>query len=168
MHVMSPTWSVAAALLIAGAPPLLPQVVGSPAPDFTLTTLAGDTAILSRYRGHPILLNFWASWCSPCHDEMRDIVAVYARHKADGLIVLGIDLTDQERMKDVRTFVTQLQLTFPIALDERGRTRDSYLLRGIPTSVFIDSIGIVRLVHRGPITTAAMQRGLSLILPAVQ
>jgi len=168
VHVMSPTRFIAAALLILGAPPLLPQAVGSRAPDFMLTTLAGDTAILSRYRGHPILLNFWASWCSPCRDEMRDLVAVYDTHKADGLIVLAIDMTDQERMKDVRKFVTQLQLTFPIVLDERGTTRDRYLLRGIPTSVFIDSGGVVRVFHRGPITTEALHRGLAMILPAAQ
>ena len=167
MHVMSPI-RYAAALLIAGAPALLPQTVGSPAPDFTLTTLAGDTAILSRYKGHPVLLNFWATWCSPCRDEMRDILVAYNAHRADGLIVLAINMTDQERLKDVRKFVTQLQLSFPIALDERGTMRDRYVLRGIPTSTFIDSVGVVRLVHQGPITTEAMRRGLALILGVAQ
>jgi thiol-disulfide isomerase/thioredoxin len=161
---MSPIRCVAAALLISAAPRLSSQAVGSAAPDFALTTLTGDTAILSRYRGHPVMLNFWASWCSPCRDEMHEILAVYDAHRVEGLIVLAINMTDQERMKDVRKFVSQLQLTFPVVLDERGTMRDRYLLRGIPTSMFIDSAGVVRLVHQGPITAEAIHRGLAMIL----
>jgi peroxiredoxin len=75
-------------------------------------------------------------------------------------------MTDQERMKEVRRFVSDLHLHFTILLDEKGKIRDRYQLLGIPTSVFVDTLGIVRMVHRGPIPTDAMRRGLAMILQA--
>jgi hypothetical protein len=80
--------------------------------------------------------------------------------------VLAINLTDQERMKDVRTFVRELPMPFPVLLDEKGKVRRSYALRGVPTSVFIDANGIVRIVNPGPITREAIERGLAEILAA--
>ncbi len=68
---------------------------------------------------------------------MTDIIAAYDGHKDQHLQVLAINLTDQERMKDVRTFVSELQMPFPVLLDEKGKVRKSYALRGVPTSVFI-------------------------------
>ena len=80
--------------------------------------------------------------------------------------MLAINLTDQERMRDVRSFVRDLQLPFPVLLDQKGKVRKSYGLRGVPTSVFIDTRGVVRLVNIGPITRENIQRGLAEILPA--
>lgn len=157
--------SIALALLIVVASALGAQTVGSPAPDFTMKTLTGDTVVLSRYRGRPVMLNFWASWCTPCRSEMHDIATTYESHTSDGLAVLAIDMTDQERIKDVRRFANDLHIPFPILLDEKGTLRDRYALLGIPTTVFIDTAGVVRLVHRGPIPGDALQHGLALILP---
>jgi len=158
--------SIAFATLLTAAGPLSAQTLGSPAPDFTLKTLAGGTASLSDYTRRPLLLNFWASWCTPCRGEMCDIIAAYHAHHAAGLEVLAINLTDQERMKDVRKFVDELQLPFPVLLDEKGKVRKGYALRGVPTSVFIDARGVVRLVNPGPIASETIQRGLAEILPA--
>ena len=142
------------------------QGLGAVAPDFSLKTLAGDTVTLSHLRGHPVFLNFWATWCKPCRGEMSDIIAAYDAHHTAGLEVVAINLTDQERMKDVRTFVDDLRLPFPVLLDEKGKVRKTYRLRGVPTSVFIDTLGVVRLVNIGPITRENIQRGLAEILPA--
>lgn len=166
MHAVPPIRLIALAALLAAAPTLLAQTEGSSAPNFTVQTLAGDTVVLSRYRGRPVMLNFWASWCTPCRSEMRDIATSYELHTAQGLAVLAINMTDQERMKDVRRFVNDLHLPFPILLDGNGALRQRYALLGIPTSVFIDTSGVVRLVHRGPISANALQHGLSLILPS--
>lgn len=157
--------SISIALLLAAASAVRAQSVGAAAPEFRMKTLAGDTVVLSRYRGRPVVLNFWASWCTPCRVEMKDIAAVYESHVSEGLAILAINMTDQERMKDVRRFAQELHIAFPILLDEKGKLRERYALLGIPTSVFIDTVGVVRMVHRGPIPNEALQQGLSLILP---
>ncbi len=144
---------------------LASQAPASAAPDFTLTTLAGDSVTLSSLKGRPVFLNFWASWCTPCRGEMMDIIGAYGAHGDQHVVVLAINLTDQEHMTDVRRFVTELQLPFPVLLDRKGKVRKRYGLRGVPTSVFIDTLGIVRFVNQGPISPDAIERGLSLILP---
>jgi peroxiredoxin len=157
------------ALLLFGAPlaprPDVPQV-GQPAPDFDLETLEGGRARLATYRGHPMLVNFWASWCKPCRDEMPEIILAYRILHDAGLEVLAINLTDQERKKDIRHFADEFQLPFPVALDARGEVRRRYGLIGVPMTVFVDSTGIVRAVHPGPMTTETLHRGLAAILRA--
>lgn len=140
--------------------------VGQRAPDFGLAVLKGGDVHLSQLRGRPVLINFWASWCAPCRTEMPEIVAAYSAHRATGLEVLAVNLTDQESRSDVRRFVAEMGMTFPVLLDERGRVRRAYRLRGVPTSVFVDTAGIVRVIHPGPLTSEALAQGLDSILPA--
>lgn len=165
MRPRSQLRSIACATLVSVAGPLSAQTLGSPAPAFTLKTLAGETASLSDYTPRPLLINFWASWCKPCRAEMSDIIAAYRGHQDQGLAVLAINLTDQERLQDVRKFVAELGMPFPVLLDERGKIRRRYALRGVPTSVFVDAKGVVRLVNPGPITGETIRRGLAEILP---
>jgi len=149
--------------------PAVPQGVvkeGHPAPDFTLKTQAGDRVRLSDLRGQPVLVNFWASWCKPCEAEMPHIVAAYDSLRDRGLKVLAVNLSDQERSKDVRRFVESFKLTFPVLLDERGEVRELYELATVPTSVFVDSTGVVRRLVLGPLTPEMLARGLTMILGA--
>ena len=141
------------------------QTTASRAPDFALETLRGDTVALSSYRGHAVLVNFWATWCTPCRGEMADLIAAYAAHKAEGLVILAINLSDQERVRAVRRYANELQIPFPVLLDVRGVVRGRYAVPGVPTSVFIDTSGIIRVVHPGPITNDGIRRGLAEILP---
>jgi cytochrome c biogenesis protein CcmG, thiol:disulfide interchange protein DsbE len=141
------------------------QTPGDTAPSITLKTLAGGTDSLAGYRGHPVLVNFWATWCTPCRGEIPAIIAAYRGQEANGLVVLAINLTDQESStKDVRRFVAEFQVPFPVLLDEKGKVRRRYALRGVPTSVFIGADGVVRAVNPGPITTEALQRHLAEIV----
>jgi thiol-disulfide isomerase/thioredoxin len=152
---------------VFAAVPLLAQTPGKTAPAFTLKTLDGSAANLSDYAGHPVLINFWASWCKPCRGEMPLIIAAFQAHRQAGLAVLAIDLTDQEgSTKDIRKFQTEFQMPFPVLLDEKGKTRKLYALRGVPTSVFVGADGVVRAVNPGPVSEAALQQRLSEILPA--
>jgi peroxiredoxin len=159
-------YAIGTAGMLAAAS-LLAQTPGDTAPAFTLKTLDGTPASLTDYAGHPVLINFWASWCKPCRGEMPLIIAAYQAHQQAGLAVLAIDLTDQEgSTKDIRKFQTEFQMPFPVLLDEKGKARKLYALRGVPTSVFVGADGVVRGVNPGPISEAALQQQLSKILPA--
>ena len=166
MAVMPRILALAVMLLAPGAAAAQGAVVGSAAPDFTLRLLGGGEVRLAEFRGHPVLVNFWATWCPPCRTEMPRLVAADSAHQAEGLVVIAVNLTDQERRRDVAKFVAEYRMNFPVALDERGRIRNLYRLRGAPTSVFVDSAGIVRLVQQGPLSDDDLARGLAAILPA--
>lgn len=156
--------SLLLAMLTADAQPV--QAPGQPAPEFELKSLEGRRTRLSEFRGRPVLVNFWASWCDPCRTEMPELVAAYEAHREAGLQVLAVNLRDQERERDVRRFVEEFRLPFPILLDARGAVRRRFRVRAIPTTVFIDTTGTLRLTHAGPLTAEALRRGLGEILPA--
>jgi thiol-disulfide isomerase/thioredoxin len=139
---------------------------GAPAPEIDLPTLTGGRVQLSKLRGHPIVVSFWGSWCPPCRSEFPELVKLHEAHGADGLLVLGVNGRDQElSTKAVQAFVDEFGVPFPIALDQRGRARRAFRLVGLPTTVFIDSAGVIQQIHRGPISREELDRGLSTIFP---
>lgn len=141
-----------------------PPKIGLPAPAFDLETLDGRRASLAELRGHPVLVNFWASWCKPCRQEMPEIVLRYEHLHQAGLEVVAINLTDQERRKDIERFAGEFRLPFPVLLDVKGKVRRGYDLLGVPMTVFVDTAGIVAAVHTGPMTSETLDRGLTSIL----
>ena len=138
--------------------------LGSPPPDFKLKTLADTLVALSTLKGRPVVINFWASWCPPCRQEMPLLIAAYREHREQGLEVLAVNLTDQEYARDIRGFVAEFAMPFPVVLDEKGKVRDKYGLIALPTTVFVGPDGTVRVVHSGPINAAILARHLSAIL----
>ena len=127
--------------------------VGVSAPDFTLKTLDGSQVSLSQFRGQPVLINFWASWCPPCRQEMPELVRAYEYHKADGFVILGIDLTFLDSISDVQVFVKEFKMTFPVLLDEAGEvTNNLYNPLGLPTSIFVDRKGTITRIQIGAMT----------------
>lgn len=127
------------------------------APDFTLTGLDGQTYTLSELRGHPILLNLWASWCPPCRAEMPAIQQVYEEYRSQGFLVLAMNATSQDDPASARTFAEGLGLTYPILLDETGDVAHLYGLRALPTTFFIDADGrIADVVIGGPLSQALL------------
>ena len=134
-----------------------PQV-GSPAPDFQLEALSGDAVRLSDFRGKPVLINFWATWCGPCRLEMPAIESRFEEHKSD-LVVLGINF--DESASDVRAFVQELGLTFTILLDPGGEVQKLYKIRGYPTTYLVDADGVVRIQHIGVMTQDQLDGYLS-------
>lgn len=140
--------------------------IGGPAPEIDLPTLSGGRVQLSKMRGHPVVVSFWGSWCPPCREEFPELVRAHLAHSAAGLIVLGVDGRDQEfSTKDVQKFVTEFSVPFEIALDQRGRSRNTFQILGLPSTVFIDSGGVVRGIHRGPIDREQLDEAIAAILP---
>jgi len=113
-----------------------------------------------------VLINLWASWCPPCRYEMPGIQAAYEKFNGKGLVVLGINFTAQDNLQDVRDFVTELKLTFPILLDESGDVSAGlYGMRGLPTSYFIDIQGILQRIQVGAMLPEKIEEFLLEILP---
>lgn len=121
---------------------------GAAAPDFLLQALDGGEIRLSDYRGRPVVLNFWATWCRPCRQEMPQLVKAYDRYRGDALLVIGVNLQEGSAVLD--TFVRDFGIQYPIALDRTGDVGDRYRLLGLPTSVFIGRDGVIRSVFNGP------------------
>ena len=127
---------------------------GMRAPDFTLTEVTtGESVSLSQFRGRPVLINFWATWCGPCRLEMPHLQAAYEQYKDKGFTVLAVDIEFDDGPQAVQEFIDELGLTFPIVKDVTGTVEvDKYNVLGYPTSVFVDRNGIIQYVHRGPMT----------------
>lgn len=115
---------------------------GAIAPAFTASGYSGAIITLEQFRGHPIVLNFWASWCPPCRAEMPALEAAYRKYQARGVVVIGIDgATDTWSAS--RTFLATRGVTYPIGRDERGQVAQAYHVAGLPTTFFIRADGRV-------------------------
>jgi peroxiredoxin len=124
---------------------------GESARDFILNDTTGRPVQLSSLSGQPVILNFWATWCGPCRVEMPDLQAAFERHQADGLVILAINR--EETAVSVRDFFyDELDLTFTPLLDEAGDVARLYGVANYPTSVFVNSDGVVTAVHLGLMT----------------
>ena len=122
---------------------------GFVAPDFTLETLDGETVALSGLRGQAVVINLWATWCSPCRAEMPALEHVWNDYRNQGLVVLAVN--QGETAARVGAFVEELGLTFPVLLDREGAVGARYQLRAYPTTFFVGRDGVVRdLVLGGP------------------
>ena len=162
---MSHRMLVVALVLAASAAGGQPVVPGARAPEIDLPSLTGDRVQLSKLRGHPVVVSFWGTWCPPCREEFPELVRAQTTHGPDGLFVLAVNGRDQETStKTVQKFVEEYAAPFRVVLDEKGRARRAFLIQGLPTTVFIDSGGVVRKVHRGPISRADLESGLATIL----
>ena len=127
-------------------------------PDFSLTSLTGETIALSDLRGRAVLLNFWASWCTPCRAEMPAIQAIHADYAARGLVVLAVNVTAQDSRSAAESFAAENALTFPILLDEAGDVNRLYQVDSLPTTFFIGPDGVIReIVIGGPMSEASLR-----------
>lgn len=107
-----------------------------PAPQFRLSQLDGGPLALSDFKGRVVVLNFWASWCTPCKREMPNLERVWREFKGRGVVVLGIDVQDD--IEDAAAFVKALGITYPNVFDPSQDRLVAYQVTGIPTTVFID------------------------------
>ena len=135
---------------------------GVKAPDFELKTLSGEEVKLSDYRGKKVFLNFWATWCTPCKEEMPEMEKIKAEYGND-LVVLAVNIDSQN---DVKAFADNYGLTFPILLDTESKKQsvnDLYQVKYIPTSYFIDPSGIIDSVYLGAMNDKQMKENIGQI-----
>ncbi len=135
--------------------------VGQVPPDFTATTLDGKRVRLSELKGKPVWLNFGATWCTACRAEAPDVQAVYDKAKANGTVVLGLYLDEDDAT--ISSYAQRLGLTYPQANDPGTAISSRYRTVGIPTHFFIDSDGVLRQVIVGGVTVDSAVQALAVI-----
>ena len=158
----------------------VPSAVGAPlssspspregflAPDFTLNTVDGKEVTLSELRGKIVIINLWATWCPPCRAEMPALENAYEQYKDSGVVILGLNVTNQDSEKDIPPFVKEFGLTFPILLDRDGSVSTLYQLRGLPTTYFVNREGIIRtVVVGGPMNETFIQSKIEALVQEV-
>jgi peroxiredoxin len=149
----------------APATPEKSLVVGHEATAFVAPDLHGTPVALQAYRGQPVILNFWATWCAPCRREMPALQSVYEAQRPAGLVILALSQDVQDNMEMVRTYVANAGLTFPTLLDPAGQVAGLFHVFLLPSTVFINRAGVVTAMHLGPITPEQLTSYLAAIMP---
>lgn len=134
----------------------VPAEVDFPAPELTLTTLAGDESSLSDYRGSVVLVNLWATWCPPCTEEMPTLKAFYEKYRSQGFELIAID--QGETLEAVVPFVKEFALPFPVWLDTGSQAGLAFKTMNLPSSYVIDRDGQVRLMWIGGISKRNLEK----------
>ena len=117
-----------------------------PAPTFTLPARGGSTVNLAQFKGQVVMINFWDSWCVPCRKEMPLLESIYKKYKPLGFTLIGVNVEPDQ--KDAESFLKQTPVSFPVLFDAKSQVSGLYNVQGMPTTVFIDRKGNVRLVHQ--------------------
>lgn len=133
--------------------------VNQPAADFQVMGVDGQPITLAQFKGRPVWINFWASWCAPCRAEFPDMDAVWQQHQDKGLVLLAVSYSEQPA--EVMAYLEKAKPTFTIGLDPTGTVAGQYRVLGLPTHIFVDADGIVRDVRVGPMNQDLMQEKLA-------
>ena len=142
---------VAATAMLFVASAAIPAIGPSAAaPDFTLRTMNGPNLRLAEQRGRVVMVNFWATWCGPCRQEMPQLDRLYQKYKSSGFVLLGVNVDDDTRK--AADVASKLGVSFPVLLDTDKAVSKLYDLSTMPSTVIIDRDGKVRYVHRGYLT----------------
>jgi len=139
-----------AAVIAAAAlalPALAADPTGSQAPPFSLGSKAGSTVSLAQYKGQVVMLNFWASWCGPCRQEMPLLESIYKKYNRLGFTMIGVNVEPDSNAAN--EWLKQTPVSFPILYDKDSKVSKMYDVAGMPSTVIIDRTGKVRVLHRG-------------------
>jgi len=158
--------SFAAALLalaaFAPSPVFAAVRAGDPEPALTFPTATGKTLALASYKGKPVYLNFFATWCPPCNSEAPSVGKLASAYAKRGLAVIGVD--ELESGPKAQSFITQYHLSYPAVLDSDGSALRAFGGFGLPVHVFISRNGTVKLVHIGEMSRAEIEAAVKSIL----
>ncbi len=139
-------------------------ISSQPAAEFNLPLTSGAELSLSDLRGKVVMVDFWASWCTPCRQEAPVLSQVYLEYAGQPVEFIGVNIWD--RNQDALDFLEAFQTTYPIGVDEAGTIAIDYGLRGIPEKFFIDQKGVVRQKFVGPMQADALRAAIDALLSA--
>jgi len=122
-------------------------LTGRPAPDFALKSSTGENLRLSEYRGDVVLINFWATWCGPCRQEMPLLDQLYTRYHRVGFNLLGVNIDDDSAR--AMSMIRELGVSFPVLFDSRKEVSKLYDVNAMPVTILVDRDGNVRHIHQG-------------------
>lgn len=134
-------------LLLAVTPMTFAAISSGPAGNFTLKSAAGQNIKLSEFRGQVVLINFWASWCGPCRQEMPHLDAIHKKYKSLGFTVFGVNVEQDREMAD--KILRDIPVTFPILFDDENTVSKLYDVDAMPVTILVDRNGEVRFMHKG-------------------
>ena len=140
-------WCLPLLLAAAGTCASAAVQLSSNAPDFTLKSVAGANVRLQEQRGQVVMVNFWATWCGPCRQEMPHLNRLYDKYRAAGFVLLGVNIDDDPRA--AADLAAKLGLRFPVLLDTDKKVSRAYDMSAMPATLLIDRDGRVRYIHRG-------------------
>ncbi len=120
---------------------------GTPAPAFQLPAASGAPVGLAELKGQVVLINFWASWCGPCRQEMPVLEQLYRKYKPAGFALLGVNV--EPKSGDATNFLKSTPVSFPILFDTSSKVSNLYEVSGMPSTVIVDRRGNVRYIHHG-------------------
>lgn len=135
---------------------------GTTAPDFQLSTFDGKTIRLSDYRGKPVVVNFWASWCVPCRDEAPAFDQVASTYQPRGIVFLGVNM--QDTPYDAQNFMRQFQINYPVVTDTTGAVYINYGVVGVPETYLVTRQGKIVQKITGPVDAAQLSASLEELL----
>jgi len=138
---------VAIAAALAIAVPVLAGTAGAPAPQFNLASREGKDVSLTQYHGQVVMINFWASWCGPCRQEMPLLESIYKKYNKLGFTLLGVNVEPDS--KAAEDWLKATPVSFPILFDKDSKVSKLYDVAGMPSTVIIDRKGNLRVLHRG-------------------
>jgi peroxiredoxin len=144
----NPVTTMALAIAISGAAlTVQAEAINVAAPDFTLESRSGDNIRLEDHRGEVVMLNFWASWCGPCRQEMPLMDDIYSRYQDLGFTILAVNV-DENRDEALR-FLDKVPVSYPVLYDPESSVSELYEVPAMPTTVMIDRDGNARYIHYG-------------------
>lgn len=141
-----------------------PQI-GFTAPQFSLTTLNGETLDLAQIQAQVIVLNFWATWCPPCRAEMPTFERLSREFEPDQVLFIAVNATFQDNLADIHKFVKENNITFPIVLDLDGKVSRAYQIQAFPTTFLLERDKTIRtMMIGGPVSTVWLRSEIEQIL----
>ena len=141
--------------------------IGAPAPAYRTVALGGDSVSLEQQRGKVVLFNVWATWCHPCRAEIPELQAIHAKYQRRGLELVGVSVDNDGADDDIRAFMQEFKMSYPVWRDPDERVSTQFMLVGVPATFLIDRQGVLRWRKTGPIApgdtslSAAIERALA-------
>jgi peroxiredoxin len=136
-----------AALALVALPAFGALSTSAPAPQFSLAARGGKTVNLAQYKGQVVMINFWATWCGPCRQEMPLLESIYKKYNKMGFTLLGVNVEPDS--KPAEDWLKATPVSFPILFDTKSEVSKMYEVNGMPSTVIVDRKGNVRVIHHG-------------------